>query len=182
VINGYTKSEICMLYRDAKNKNLQITILTQLTGLRSFEIENILQEGGYLDLDNAKKEKILNEYNKGLSDSAIARATGIAQSQVSKFLRGEGLAPNGIKPQKKTEIKEKKEMKEINQETQEAPEIAENKKSAQESYEELRSKIGVVAEPVGPADCNKDIIETLTPQQYYELAKLSLELLKTIWG
>ncbi len=84
-----------MLYREAKNKKHQIEIVKQLTGYSDLQIEYILKKGGVLELKDDKKAAIMEQYNKGLSDSDIARATGIAQSQVSTFLRGEKLPANG---------------------------------------------------------------------------------------
>lgn len=234
-MNGWTKSEICMLYREAKDKRMQIQILTELTGARTLEIENILREGGYIELDNTKKEKILNQYNNGLSDAAISRATGIAQSQVSKFLRGEGLPPNGIKIQKKDEIKEEVKMSEekvnasaiktgtMSEEANivqpqafmekkmnipgdsredEVPTVRTQisgskagsgvieslKKETQGNYEELKAVLPQSIPDPESLPINYDVIETLTPQQYYELAKMTIqsinsmiETLRTVW-
>lgn len=94
-VDRYTDSEICMLYRQARNKNDQVKILEQLTGKSTCEIKNILMSGGYIEMNDERKENILGKYKEGLSDIAIARATGYPQSQVSTFLRGQGLPANG---------------------------------------------------------------------------------------
>jgi hypothetical protein len=70
-----------MLYREAKNKDLQITILSQLTGLQTFEIERILQEGGYNVM--ADLEKLKELHAAGLSMAAIGKELGIKSSTVS---------------------------------------------------------------------------------------------------
>lgn len=230
-MNGWTKSEICMLYREAKDKRMQIQILTELTGARTLEIENILREGGYIELDNTKKEKILNQYNNGLSDAAISRATGIAQSQVSKFLRGEGLPPNGTYNQKKDETKEEVKMSEEKVSTPEIKAVAASeeakpafmdkkmnipgdgredevptvraqisdskadrgvieslKKETKENSNELKAVLPQSIPDPESLPINYDVIETLTPQQYYELAKMTIqsinsmiETLRTVW-
>lgn len=84
-----------MLYREAKNKKSQVEIIKQLTGYSDLQIEYILKKGGVLELKDDKKAMIMEQYNKGLSDTDIARETGVAQSQVSTFLRGEKLPANG---------------------------------------------------------------------------------------
>ncbi|MDF2881709.1 MAG: hypothetical protein K0R54_2266 [Clostridiaceae bacterium] len=87
----YSDVDICTLYR----RGSSISILNQLTGKSNFEIKNILMNGGYIEMNNERKENILEKYKEGLSDVAIARATGYPQSQVSTFLRGQGLPANG---------------------------------------------------------------------------------------
>lgn len=232
MINDWTKSEICMLYREAKDKRLQIQILAELTGLRTFEIENILREGGYIEMDDKKKEEILKEYyNHGLSDSAIAKKVGMAQSPVSKFLRSKGLPPNGTYNQKKDEIKEEVKMSEEKVSTPEIknmviPEEAKPafmdkkmnipgdgredevptvraqisdskadrgvieslKKETKENSNELKAVLPQSIPDPESLPINYDVIETLTPQQYYELAKMTIqsinsmiETLRTVW-
>lgn len=212
----YSDSEICMLYRDAKNKRNQIEIIKQLTGYSDLQIEYILKKGGCLELKDEKKAEIIEQYNKGLSDKAISREVEISQSQVSTFLRGQGLPPNGkkfpgktepkeiiivpevveeihetvaeVKAPEKIEKEEKKEVEEnktVQQEVKQEKqaEVLKNLKSeTQKNYEELKE---VLPKSIpNPEDMliNYDVIETLTPQQYYELAKMTIELLKTIWG
>lgn len=217
MISGYTKSEICSLYRQAKDKQLQITILTQLTASSKHEIEKILIEGGCLNqMTDLVKERILQLYKKELSDSAIAKELSLAQSQVSTFLRKQGLPPNGRLYNKKSmeekEVEEVKELPKVPELKQDLilpkpelfkqkvrpeietvqPEVKQNKvledleKETKKNVDELKeilpkSMPTVVVEPED-VPINYDVIETLTPQQYYELAKMTLELLKTIWG
>lgn len=182
MINGYTESEICMLYREAKNKRLQVEILTQLTGLRTFEIERILTEGGYLELDEDKKKIILEYYEQGLNDSEISRAVGIAQSPVSKFLRSQGLPSHGRWKTKKEEIKVSNETREpIKDTVPHASALEKLKKEKTQNVEELKE---ILTKSIpAPEDMliDYDIVEELSPQQYYELAKLTLQLLKAIW-
>ncbi|MDD4528239.1 MAG: hypothetical protein PHF25_09485 [Candidatus Margulisbacteria bacterium] len=213
MINGYTKSEIRMLYKDAKNKDRQIEILCQLTGLRTFEVEKILEEGGYLNtMTDLMKDRIVDLYNQGLSDSAIGRELKVAQSQVSTFLRAKGLPPNSRKKSNK-----KVEVKEVPEHTKE-PIKEETKKSIDKLVDEVidyyDGRIEKTIEPikVGPKEIieklkeethqnieeikevlplqepepedlpiDYDVVDTLTPQQYYELAKITLQLLKIIW-
>lgn len=168
-VNGYTDSEICKLYKNAKNKKLQMQILKELTLKTETEVIEILEKGGILKLTEEIKQLILEKYKEGLSDTQIARELGLAQSQVSPFLRKQGLESNS----KKNEKKEK-----------ETELVEKLKRETQRNIEELK-EILPKSMPVNPNNtcgANYDIIETLTPQQYYELAKLSLELLKTIWG
>ena len=197
----YTNEEICMLYRDAKNKKTQIQILTELTGLREFQIINILREGGYVDLDEKKKEEILKEYfNNSLSDSAIARKVGMAQSPVSKFLRSKGLPANGqfnkgtetikrVETEKKSEIIEAKKEVDNTMMAQTAI-LKQLNNEAQENSEKLKTVLPQsIPEPESlTMDCDVDVIETLTPQQYYEMSKMTIqsinsmiELMRTIW-
>lgn len=194
-MSDWTEDEICMLYRDAKYKEQQIEILTQLTGFPRWKIENILMEGGYLELDDKKKEEILKEYyNNGLSDSAIARKTGVAQSQVSTFLRSKGLAPNG----KMYNKKEEKKVEEVKQEVKTVqtvqPEVKNTevleklKGETKKNYEELKEVLPMSIPDPDSLPINYDIVETLTPQQYYEMAKMTIqsinsviELMRTIW-
>lgn len=201
IYNGWTDSEICMLYRQAKNKENQIVILTQLTGLRKIEVEKILEEGGYLtQMTDLVKERILQLYKQELSDTAIAKELSLAQSQVSTFLRKKGLPPNGKKIQKKNEIQEGKEVPQENMQEVKTvqPEIKKNlpeiietlKRDTQKNVDELKDILpkSIPAGALEPKDepmhapIDFDVVETLTPQQYYELAKLTIELLKTIWG
>lgn len=197
-----------MLYREAKNKKHEITIIKQLTGYSDLQIEYILKKGGVLELKDDKKAMIMEQYNKGLSDTDIARETGIAQSQVSTFLRGEKLPANGkawggkkkeavvsempekvqeVKAPEKIEKEDKavEEIKivqpEVKQEKQ--AEVIKNLKSeTQKNYEELKEVLPKSIPNPEDMPINYDVIETLTPQQYYELAKMTIELLKTIWG
>lgn len=205
MISGYTKSEICSLYRQAKNKQLQITILTQLTASSKHEIEKILIEGGCLNqMTDLVKERILQLYDQGLSDKAISRELKVSQSQVSPCLRGLGKAPNGRKFSKKNEIQEEvmQEIKPIEQLEDEdvkavQPEIKpdiEQKLKAEtlQNVNELKAILpkSIPKEVVALKDepVNFDIVETLTPQQYYELAKMTInslnqmiEIFKTVW-
>jgi predicted transcriptional regulator len=212
-----------MLYREAKNKKHQIEIVKQLTGYSDLQIEYILKKGGVLELKDDKKAMIMEQYNKGLSDTDIARETGIAQSQVSTFLRGEKLPANGkawggkkketsvspnvqkvvseiiekvqeVKAPEKIEkevdkaVEEIKtvqpEVKQIQTEVKQIQtEVLKNLKSeTQKNYEELKEVLPKSIPNPEDMPINYDVIETLTPQQYYELAKMTIELLKTIWG
>ena len=178
MINGYTESEICTLYRSAKNKKLQINILTELTGLRTFEVEKILEEGGYLNqMTDLVKDRILELYKQELSDTAIAKELSLAQSQVSTFLRKQELPPNGKKSLKKIKEEEKKMEKPASYDV-----IEKLKKETQKNVEELKEILPKSIPAPEDLPIEYDIVEELTPQQYYELAKLTLELLKTIWG
>jgi predicted transcriptional regulator len=205
-----------MLYREAKNKKHQIEIVKQLTGYCDLQIEYILKKGGVLELKDDKKAMIMEQYNKGLSDTDIARETGIAQSQVSTFLRGEKLPANGkawggkkketsvspnvqkvvseiiekvqeVKAPEKIEKEVDKAVKEIKTVQPEVKqiqtEVLKNLKSeTQKNYEELKEVLPKSIPNPEDMPINYDVIETLTPQQYYELAKMTIELLKTIWG
>lgn len=205
MISGYTKSEICSLYRQAKDKQLQITILTQLTASSKHEIEKILIEGGCLNqMTDLVKERILQLYDQGLSDKAISRELKVSQSQVSPYLRGLGKAPNGRKFPKKNEIQEEvmQEIKPIEQLEDEdvkavQPEVkkeiiqdlkVETKKNIDELKEILPKSIPTEVVALKDETVNFDIVETLTPQQYYELAKMTInslnqmiEIFKTVW-
>lgn len=163
-MNDYTDGEICMLYRRAKDKKEQIQILTELTGLKEFEIEKILKEGGYLDLVEDKKKLIIQHYHEGLSDTKIAKAVSMSQAAVSKFLRQQGLTSNG-KFNKSEEIKEGN-----NEMMAQAAILRKLNMEEQENGKELKSVSQI-----------PDRYESLTPQQYYELTKMTLELLKLIW-
>jgi len=59
-----TDREICISYRDAKNKNMQIKILSELTLKSLGEIKNILVENGYkvpgMDVKPKKEAKPAN--------------------------------------------------------------------------------------------------------------------------
>lgn len=205
-----------MLYREAKNKKHEITIIKQLTGYSDLQIEYILKKGGVLELKDDKKAAIMEQYNKGLSDTDIARETEISQSQVSTFLRGQGLPPNGKKLPGKAETKEvinvpevveeihkavvgvkvtekieKEEKKEVEENKTVQQEVKQEKQTevlknleseTQKNYEELKEVLPKSIPNPEDMPINYDVIETLTPQQYYELAKMTIELLKTIWG
>jgi len=182
-----------MLYKDAKNKDRQIEILCQLTGLRTFEVEKILEEGGYLNtMTDLMKDRIVDLYNQGLSDSAIGRELKVAQSQVSTFLRGKGLPPNSRKKSKK-KVEDKKVSNEKVEPIKEAVPAVNTleklKEETKKNFEELKEILPksipeVTEENAGEWKTGEsiDMIETLTPTQYYELAKLTFEILKGIWG
>lgn len=219
----YSDSEICMLYRDAKNKKHQIEIIEQLTGYSDLQIEYILKKGGCLELKDEKKVAIMEQYNKGLSDKAISKAVGVAQSQVSTFLRGQSLPPNGKKfPGKgetvqavpvpeavgetheavpkipeKPEIIQTEEGKEMEEIKTVQPEVLQEKQTevleslkseTRKNYEELKEVLPKSIPDPDNMPIDYDVIETLTPQQYYELAKMTIqsinsmiETLRTVW-
>ena len=174
MINGYTEGEICMLYRRAKNKKAQINILTQLTDLSEYGIKKILMDGGYLMTDE-KKKMILEHYNKGLSDTKIAREVGMAQNTISKFLREQGLPSKG-KCNNKNFAKRGENAMTVEELKKYEEKKNEVKEKANEAEEKMREKVDTVKETVAV-----ESKEILTVQQYYELAKLSLELIKLIW-
>ena len=173
MINGYTESEICALYRQAKNKKLQIEILTQLTGLMDFQIIGILEKGGYLV---AKKNLVLREkikelHAQNLTTAEIAKQVNTAYSNAFRYLKELGLEPN---------IKEEKQV-----EKESSYDVVEKlKEETKKNVEELKQILPKGIDKVDPDDLPiaYDIVEEISPQQYYELAKLTLDLLKTIWG
>lgn len=176
-----------MLYRDAKNKKSQIVILTQLTGLSRYGIEKILEEGG-CELANPNpelQEKIKELHSQGLSAEAIAKEVGLkSSSTVYYYFERLGLKPNkGGRPRKK-EDKAVEEIKTVQPEVKQIQtEVLKNLKSeTQKNYEELKEVLPKSIPNPEDMPINYDVIETLTPQQYYELAKMTIELLKTIWG
>lgn len=157
MINGYTESEICTLYRSAKNKKLQINILTQLTGLMDFQIIEILEKGGYLVADI---EKLKQLHAEGLTIRAIGEELGIGQSTVNYHMKKLGLKPNG-KGRKKKEV---------------------TKKNVEELKEILPKSIPAELEDLSiDYELADGALEKVTAQQYYELAKITLQLLKLIW-
>jgi len=181
VINGYTESEICMLYREAKNKDLQITILSQLTGLQTFEIERILQEGGYNVM--ADLEKLKELHAAGLSMAAIGKELGIKSSTVSYHMEKLGLEPNGKGRKKKEESKVSNETREpIKDAVPHASALEELKEETKKNVEELKKVLPKCVPDPDDLPIDYDIVEELSPQQFYELTKLTLELLKAIWG
>ena len=184
MINGYTESEICSLYRQAKNKKSQIEILTQLTGVNKLAIENILKKGGYLMAEKKPKimkdivipnsEKIKELHAQGLTQKEIAKEVGVAQSTVHYYFKKLELEPNYRYPYKKKEGKQVKK--------QASYDVVEKlKEETKKNVEELKE---VLPKPIPDQEdmpIDYDIVEELSPQQYYELAKVTLELLKTIW-
>lgn len=206
----YSDSEICMLYRDAKNKKNQIEIIKQLTGYSDLQIEYILKEGGCLELKDEKKAEIMEQYNKGLSDKAISREVQISQSQVSTFLRGQGLPPNGKRFPGKTESKVIIDVPEVVEEIHETvAEVKVTEKIEKEEDKEMPdvTKEAIVdyrdghSEPITSevAAAVEEIIEeaeqvtkqrprlseyeaNMTDEAYLKLAILTLEILKGIWG
>lgn len=200
MINGYTKSEIRMLYRDAKDKDKQIVILCQLTGLRKFEIEMILEEGGYLV---AKKnlelrEKIIELHAQGLTIAEIAKEVNTVYSNAYRYLKELNLEPN-VKEDKKVSNEKVEPIKEAVPAVNTLEKLKEETKKNFEELKEILPKS--IPEADDPRDDYEvlpevteenagewktgesiDMIETLTPTQYYELAKLTFEILKGIWG
>jgi predicted transcriptional regulator len=175
----YSNSTICMLYREAKDKKLEIEILTQLTGYCNQKIEEILTEGGYIEMKDERKEQILEKYKEELSDHAIGKELGISQSQVSTFLRSQGLPPNGRKfPNKFAKTEEKKEMEIVEEETKEiaqentVKEVVETAKELEEAAEQVVRKRPKLSEHEA----------NLADESYLKLAVLTLEILKGIWG
>ena len=173
MINGYTESEICSLYRQAKNKKSQINILTQLTGVQKFEIEKILEKGGYLVAD---LEKLKRLHADGLSGEEIGQEIGITSSTVFYHMKKLGLKPNG-NGKRRNKKEEKKVEKKASYDV-----VEKLKEETQKNVEELKEVLPKSIPDQEDMPIDYDIVEEISPQQYYELAKLTLELLKTIWG
>lgn len=171
MINGYTESEICMLFREAKNKEAQITILSQLTGLRTFEVERILEKGGYLVADLEKLKKL---HAEGKSIISIAEELGLGGSTVHYHMKKLGLKPNG-KANKKKEENQVEEQSNYDA-------LEKLKEETLKNVEELKEVLPKSLQDPDDLPINYDIVEELSPQQFYELTKLTLELLKAIWG
>jgi len=198
---NYADNEICQLYKQAKNKKEQISILRDLTLKSAKQIMEILEEGGCFKMDIEKQEKILEQYNKKLTDKAIGRELEISQSSVSTFLRRQGLPPNGKKFPEKIEIKEDEEKVEDVKEVPELlkkdfilpkPEMFKEKVRPEvltvqtEELKQMVKEVKAVLPKSIPAEITEteletNVIDTLTPGQYFYLAKLTLELLKTMW-
>lgn len=161
-----------MLYREAKNKKHQIEIVKQLTGYSDLQIEYILKKGGVLELKDDKKAAIMEQYNKGLSDSDIARATGIAQSQVSTFLRGEKLPANGKAWGGK---KKETEVPEIPEEVQEVKAPDKIEKKEDKPVEETKEvKQGLI---LPKPELFKDKNKAVQPEEVkQDLSKVSQEI------
>lgn len=121
-----TESEICVSYRQAKNKNEQVRILAQLNAVSAEEILGILSENGYISgVPNAKKagekavsaeeektvkkrekpEIVLERYiglaDKGFTLSEAAEAMGLSVSSVCKYAKKHGIRFVDMRKKKK---------------------------------------------------------------------------------
>ena len=197
MINGYTESEICSLYRQAKNKKSQIEILTQLTGVNKLAIENILKKGGYLMAEKKPKAvidstvpnagKIIELHAKGLSQKQIAKEVGVAQSTMHYYFKKLDLVSNFRHPYKNKEENEvaSEPREPIKGAVPHASVFEKMKEDTQKNVEKLKAVLPQSTSDPEDLPIDYQVVEgtfeTLTPQQYYELAKLTLELIKTIW-
>jgi len=118
--------------------------------------------------------------------AAIGKELGIKASTVSYHMEKLGLEANG-----KSGKGKKKEVSKVEKETREpikeaAPQVLEElKKETKKNVEELREILpksipDSIEEPTD-YEVVDGTVETLTAQQYYELAKMTLQLLKVIW-
>lgn len=91
-----TEEDICKEYREAKDRKAQVGILAELNGCSKEKIAEVLESAGIqAEGVNRKKklpeDRMLELYDRGLSDEAIAREIGCSGPTVSKWRREKGL-------------------------------------------------------------------------------------------
>ena len=104
-----TESEICVSYRQSKNKNEQVKILADLNLCKPEDITELLARNGYITgtpqvkkqkekKPSSKKEKpaiILERYiglaDRGFTIAETASALGISENAVYKYAKRHGI-------------------------------------------------------------------------------------------
>jgi len=112
------ESEICLEYRQAKNKQKQISVLADMNACTQAEIiallakcgEQVESGAGGRGADTMKSqswdtEKAMALYNEGKTDQQIAEAVFISDSMVGVWRRKQGLPANRKTPKKQSAAK-----------------------------------------------------------------------------
>lgn len=115
----WTDEEIVISYNEAKNKEEQVLILSQLNNCPIWRIRHAIDKNYMPTRDERMKapldEKLLSElHGQGMSDQMIADRTGVGRHRIELWRNKNELKPNYKKYYKKTIRHEmQREVKEI---------------------------------------------------------------------